>query len=224
MSATPTPTRATSNGRAPPSELRAFLGARLPVAHAHTRATCDAHELRTAARTCPRAGNERRWTDGGSFLPLTSSRITDPHAGCSDRSGTYYVMVHGYGSSIGTYSLTVQQGAAGGGTAGDPCAGGIVFQGGVDTTVSYQPQGNYLDNSVCSWTIDCATGQAQPRPPVVTISEMDLESDYEYACRAPHDVAARYGPPVYPSRCLHTCSLMLTCGRVRMLRGAAAAS
>jgi len=44
-----------------------------------------------------------------------------------------------------------------------------------------QPNGNYLDNAICSWTIDCGTGQAQPLPPVVTITDMDLESDYEYA-------------------------------------------
>ena len=140
-------------------------------------------------------------------------------------SGTYYVMVHGYGRSVGTYALTVQQGAAGGGTAGDPCAGGIVFQGGVDTTVSYQPQGNYLDNSVCSWTIDCATGQAQPRPPVVTISEMDLESDYEYAS-LPYSAATTTAISLCAMPCpnfrLPQPQAMLTCGRVRILRGAAA--
>ena len=43
------------------------------------------------------------------------------------------------------------------------------------------PDGNYADNAACSWLIDCATGQANPRPPVVRITQMDVESDYEYA-------------------------------------------
>ena len=36
-----------------------------------------------------------------------------------------------------------------------------------DTVVSFMPDGNYEDNAACSWLIDCATGQANPRPPVV---------------------------------------------------------
>ena len=45
--------------------------------------------------------------------------------------------------------------------------------------VSFMPDGNYEDNAACSWLIDCATGQANPRPPVVRITQMDVESDYE---------------------------------------------
>ena len=48
-----------------------------------------------------------------------------------------------------------------------------------DTVVSFMPDGNYEDNAACSWLIDCATGQANPRPPVVRITQMDVESDYE---------------------------------------------
>ena len=47
------------------------------------------------------------------------------------------------------------------------------------------PDGNYADNAACSWLIDCATGQANPRPPVVRITQMDVESDYEYARPCP---------------------------------------
>ena len=52
------------------------------------------------------------------------------------------------------------------------------------------PDGNYEDNAACSWLIDCATGQANPRPPVVRITQMDVESDYEYARPCP--------PPLRP--------------------------
>ena len=48
-----------------------------------------------------------------------------------------------------------------------------------DTVVSFMPDGNYEDNAACSWLIDCATGLANPRPPVVRITQMDVESDYE---------------------------------------------
>ena len=48
-----------------------------------------------------------------------------------------------------------------------------------DTVVSFMPDGNYADNAACSWLIDCATGLANPRPPVVRITQMDVESDYE---------------------------------------------
>ena len=40
------------------------------------------------------------------------------------------------------------------------------------------PDGNYEDHAACSWLIACATGQATPRPPVVRITQMDVERDY----------------------------------------------
>ena len=56
----------------------------------------------------------------------------------------------------------------------------MTFQGGSDTAVSFQPNGNYQDDATCSWTIDCRTGQTHPLPPVVTVTSMDIESDYDF--------------------------------------------
>ena len=43
-------------------------------------------------------------------------------------SGTYYIMIKGYGRSMGTFTVSVTQGGVGGGVGGDPCAGGVRAQ------------------------------------------------------------------------------------------------
>ena len=78
-------------------------------------------------------------TDGHSLLVENDDDDRDPNTYASyiewtcPASGTYYIMVQGYGSSMGTFGLTLTQGGAGGGGgagSGDPCNGGITFQGG----------------------------------------------------------------------------------------------
>ena len=77
-------------------------------------------------------------TDGHSLLVENDDDDRNPNTYASyiewtcPASGTYYIMVQGYGSSTGTFGLTLTQGGAGGGGAGsgDPCNGGITFQGG----------------------------------------------------------------------------------------------
>ena len=77
-------------------------------------------------------------TDRSSVLVENDDDDRDPNTYASyiewtcPASGTYYIMVQGYGSSTGTFGLTLTQGGAGGGGAGsgDPCNGGITFQGG----------------------------------------------------------------------------------------------
>ena len=78
-------------------------------------------------------------TDGHSLLVENDDDDRNPNTYASyiewtcPASGTYYIMVQGYGSSTGTFGLTLTQGGAGGGGgagSGDPCNGGITFQGG----------------------------------------------------------------------------------------------
>ena len=78
-------------------------------------------------------------TDGSTVLVENDddARSSDSYASFIEwtcpASGTYYIMVQGYGSSMGTFGLTLTQGGAGGGGgagSGDPCNGGITFQGG----------------------------------------------------------------------------------------------
>ena len=83
---------------------------------------------------------EKQENNGTTNLPSTNDdddRNPNTYASYIEwtcpASGTYYIMVQGYGSSTGTFGLTLTQGGAGGGGgagSGDPCNGGITFQGG----------------------------------------------------------------------------------------------
>ena len=82
--------------------------------------------------------------------------------------GVYYVLVKAYAADTGTFMVKVTEMSAGNG--GDPCADGTdgTLMGPLGdpastdpndwieaAIVSYQPQGNYNDNSICVWHIQC---------------------------------------------------------------------
>ena len=90
--------------------------------------------------------------------------------------GTYYVMIKGFGpSDIGTYNIQITDTSTAGGIV-DPCdatAGGAMMTG--QGTLSFQPNGNYVDNSVCDWHIQCARGAA-----TLEFTSFSTEQDYDF--------------------------------------------
>jgi len=90
--------------------------------------------------------------------------------------GTYYVMVRGYGpSDVGTFNIVITDTSAAGGAV-DPCdstAGGAMMRG--SGTVSFQPAGNYEDDSTCDWKIMCDSGSA-----TLTLTEFQTEQDWDF--------------------------------------------
>lgn len=89
--------------------------------------------------------------------------------------GVYYVLIRAYDvSQTGDFRFSVQlQGVAGG--AGDPCVDGAILteNSGV---ISFRPDGNYKDDSLCEWTLSCENTHELVS---VTFIRLDTEQDYD---------------------------------------------
>ena len=97
--------------------------------------------------------------------------------------GNYFVMVKGYGDSVGTFDVTVTEAGAvgpglpsGGDAVTDPCNGGDTLTNPTGT-IAFQPEGDYTDNIECSWSISCPSGAATPS---LTITEFESEAEYDF--------------------------------------------
>lgn len=90
-------------------------------------------------------------------------------------SGTYFVLVSGYGTETGSFTViaTANTGTSGGAT-GNPCSGGLVLSARSDV-VSYRPRGQYEQNAMCSWEINCGTDQV-----TWTFTSFDTEGGFDY--------------------------------------------
>ena len=92
-------------------------------------------------------------------------------------TGSYYILVRGYGRESGTFQVMVadtsRPGYTGlaGGSSGDPCNGGGTMTG--QGSLSFQPDGNYQDSRACDWQVSCAAGQTAS----FTFTELDTELD-----------------------------------------------
>ena len=92
----------------------------------------------------------------------------------SPAAGTYYIMIHAYDpmTQRGEFALTVTEtGRAGG--VGDPCTTGATLTA-HSAVVTFMPDGNYEDDSLCTWTIDCGDSTAELR-----MMRLDTEVDYD---------------------------------------------
>ena len=89
-------------------------------------------------------------------------------------AGTYFIMVHGYDavSQTGEFSLTITETGIQGGT-GDACTDGATPTARA-AVVSFMPDGNYMDDALCTWFIDCTD-----TPVSVNVMRMDTEQDYD---------------------------------------------
>ena len=90
-------------------------------------------------------------------------------------SGTYFVSVSGYATETGSFtvSVTANTGTAGGAT-GDPCNGGLTLASRSDV-ISYRPRGQYEQNAMCSWEINCGTDQV-----TWTFTNFDTEGGFDF--------------------------------------------
>ena len=93
--------------------------------------------------------------------------------------GTYFAMVKGYDSwSVGTYHIAVTQASASDNTGeitGSACDGNGMTLAVQSSTIVFQPDGNYQDNAMCYWHINCPTGA-----PTLDFTEFDTESDWDF--------------------------------------------
>lgn len=89
-------------------------------------------------------------------------------------SGRYFIMVHGYDSETqtGEFSLTITETGIGGGQ-GDACTEGATPTSRA-AVISFMPDGNYEDDALCSWLIDC-----DGTPVSVNVMRLDTETDYD---------------------------------------------
>merc|ERR1711924_500885 len=96
--------------------------------------------------------------------------------------GTYFAMVKGYdSSSIGTYHIAITRQTVNdntGAITGSACDGeGMSFNDVASSTISFEPDGNYEDNSNCYWHITCPASL-----PTVSLdfTEFETESDWDF--------------------------------------------
>ena len=81
-------------------------------------------------------------------------------------TGTYFVVVEGYGSSTGTYTLTVDI------SGGQPCSGGGLTLDGTSGTISFMD--TYNHNTVCDWHVSCPANQ------VVSMSFVQMQTEHNF--------------------------------------------
>ena len=90
--------------------------------------------------------------------------------------GIYFILVRAYDvTQTGDFRFSVQlQGVAGG--EGDPCTDGAILteNSGV---ISFMPDGNYKDDSLCEWTLACENTHDLV---TVVFSRLDTEQDYDW--------------------------------------------
>jgi hypothetical protein len=94
--------------------------------------------------------------------------------------GTYFAMVKGYDSyTTGTYHIAITRQTANDNTGtitGSACDGEGMSFNVASSTISFQPDGNYDDNSNCYWHITCPANGS----PTVDFTEFDTESDWDF--------------------------------------------
>lgn len=88
--------------------------------------------------------------------------------------GLYYVMVHAYDATqIGDFELAVLQ-QYGAGDIGDPCSTGVVLTEPA-MAISFMPDGNYGDDELCDWAIECGAENSVS----LTFTRLDTELNYD---------------------------------------------
>lgn len=89
-------------------------------------------------------------------------------------AGTYFIMVHAYDAQTqtGEFSLTITETGIQGGQ-GDACTEGAAPTARA-AVISFMPDGNYQDDALCSWFIDC-----DGTPVSVNMMRLDTEADYD---------------------------------------------
>ena len=91
--------------------------------------------------------------------------------------GTYYIMIKGYGSSTGTFTLTASSSSGGTGGPADPCSASGSAMAEPAASISFQPDGGTQDDQTCTWMINC------PQPgtmPTITFTDFDTESNFDF--------------------------------------------
>ena len=89
--------------------------------------------------------------------------------------GTYFIMVKGYGSSVGGFTLTATSSGAGGGMS-DPCAPAGSTMTERAASISFMPDGGTTDDTDCKWMITCPAGTM----PTVSFTDFETESNYDF--------------------------------------------
>ena len=102
--------------------------------------------------------------------------------------GIYYVLVRAYDvSQTGDFRFSVElQGLAGG--EGDPCTEGALLTENTGV-ISFMPDGNYKDDSLCEWTLACNNAHDQ-----LTVQFLRLDTEQDYDLVSMYDGSKSFDP------------------------------